>query len=142
MPLLLIVIGSLLIITGVNGQYAALGANFEQDVLGQGQTGGGFLNFMVGLTGLAVVFRLLDMPTAGKIFITLVLIVFIMENQGVLTALENIGQTAAAGPASSATGSSGVASSAPGLSPSQPAAGTSNATPLTTPAGSGGIGSA
>jgi hypothetical protein len=140
MPLALLAIAALMIITGLKGNYSAVGNAFNTDVMGaNGQ--GGFLSFMLGIVGIAVFFRIIGMPNAGKVFLVLVILVFIMENQNVLTAVQSAitGGTTAATPTAgtTSTGSATTANALPGTS--------GNATPLTTPApgtGSGGIGSA
>lgn len=158
MPLALIAIAWLIIMTGINGNYTAVGTAFEQDVLNNGQ-GGGFLSFLAGIVGIAVFFRVIDMPNAGRVFLVLVILVFVMRNAGVLTALENIGGAPTTAAASTAlpTGAinaapfqaassfaNSILSAVQGPSGGAPTVGSNpgDSTPLTTPAGSGGIGSA
>lgn len=111
MPLALITIAALLIMTGINGNYQAVGKQFEQDVMGGGQ-GGGFVSFMVGIIGIATFFRVIGMPNAGKVFISLVIIVFLLKNANLLTAIENLAGGTATG-----------AATAPGSAPAAPAQG-------------------
>lgn len=152
MPIALVAAAWLLIMTGINGDETAVGQRFQTDVFGSGGSGG-FLNFLAGILGIAIFFRVIGLPTVGRAFLVLVILVFVLQNPNVLTALENIGGSATATntPASSPTvaGNSATtaglvnnaAASVLGLLPSG-----SNATPLTTPApgtgSSGGIGSA
>ena len=100
MPIFLAAVGFLLVMTAINGQYTAVGNAFEQDVLGGGK-GGGFLNFIVGIIGIAAFFRLIAMPNAGKVFIVLVILAYLLKNANLLMALESIGSP----PASASTGS-------------------------------------
>jgi hypothetical protein len=109
MPLALVIIGGFLVLTGIEGNYPDVGAAFNQDVLGQGQTGGGFFQFLVGILGIAVFFRLIGMPNAGRIFLVLVLLVYIMENPKVISALESVGPGGSA-----TTGTTGGAAASPG----------------------------
>jgi hypothetical protein len=117
MPLALVAFAWLAVMTGINGNYAQVGQQFESDVLNNGQ-GGGFLAFMSVLLGIAIFFRLIGLPNAGRVFLILVLVVFLLENANVLTALQNLGGTAAA-PAP-ATGP-GVSGSTPSLATQSPA---------------------
>jgi hypothetical protein len=87
MPLALIILAAFLILTGIKGNYAAVGTQFENDVMGSG----GFLEFFIGIVGIAAFFRLIDMPNAGKVFLILVLLAYFLENQSVLTSLESLG---------------------------------------------------
>jgi hypothetical protein len=111
MPLALIAIAWLAIMTGINGNYADVGKQFESDVLNNGQ-GGGFLSFMAGLVSIAVFFRVIGLPNAGRVFLILVIVVFLLENANVLTALQSIGGSAA--PSASATPPNTTGSVAPG----------------------------
>jgi len=118
MPLAFVALAWLLVMTGVNGNYADLSAAFKQDVSGAGGQGG-FLAFGAGVIGIAVFFRLIGMPNAGKVFLFLVILVFVIENNSaILPALESIGG----------------GSTAPATSGSSPGA---TGTPSTTATGSG-----
>jgi hypothetical protein len=112
MPLALLVIGALLIMTGIKGGSApaAVGAAFDQDVMGPS----GFLNFLIGLIGIAVFFRLIDMPNAGRFFLILVLLVFLAQNANVLTALQNV---------TASTSNASNPQIAPGSTPASPPTG-------------------
>ena len=89
MPLALVVIAVLLALIGIKGNYAEVGAQFESDVMPTGGKGG-FLQWMIGITGVAMLFRLIGMPRAGQVFIVLVILAWIMQNKNVLTALQNV----------------------------------------------------
>lgn len=103
MPLALLAASWLLLMTGINGNYAEVGAQFETDVLNNGQ-GGGFLAFMAGLVSISVFFRVIGLPNAGRVFLILVLVVFLLQNENVLTALQNIGGQVAQAPATTTFG--------------------------------------
>ena len=131
MALALVAIAWLLVMTGINGNYTAVGNQMQSDFPG-------FVNYLAGIIGIAVFFRLIDMPNAGRVFLILVLVAFLMQNTNVLTQLESVTGTAA-----NASGSGTNATSANAATATS-ATGTA-ATPLTTPApgtGTGGIGSA
>jgi hypothetical protein len=151
MPIALVAAAWLLVMTGINGDESAVGQQFETDVFGSGGSGG-FLNFLAGILGIAIFFRVIGMPTVGRAFLILALIVFILQNPNVLTAFENIGSST-----STSTTASGSSTNIPAAQTASNISsllntvnqisnsGVSNATPLTTPApgtGSGGIGSA
>lgn len=111
MPIALLALGALLVMTAINGEYANVGAAFEQDVMGNGQ-GGGFLSFIVGIVGIvgiAAFFRLIGMPNAGKVFIVLVILAYLLKNANVLTALESIGAPAAQASTNGQAAASGTA---------------------------------
>ena len=91
MPLALVVLAAFLILTGVKGNYAEVGQQFDTDVAGQG----GFFSFLVGILGIAILFRLIGLPNAGKAFLTLVIVVYLLQNANVLKALQNLGATTA-----------------------------------------------
>src|SRR5271166_6466535 len=84
MPLALVILAAFLIMTGITGNYAKVGAQFQSDVMGQG----GFISFMEGIIGIAIFFRVIGMPNAGRVFLILVIGVYLLSNQGVLTALQ------------------------------------------------------
>lgn len=137
MPLAFLAIAWLTLMTGINGNYTAVGQQMQADFPG-------FVGFLAGLIGIALFFRLIDMPNAGRVFLILVLVVYLMEHAGVLTALESLGANAANATATSANSGSSAATSSgnAAAAATSGAAGTSDATPLTTPANSGAIGSA
>ena len=86
MPLALVTIAVFLILVGIKGNYKDVGQQFESDFMGQG----GFFNFLVGIVGIAIFFRLLGLPNAGRVFLILVLLVYFMQNQNVLKAFQNL----------------------------------------------------
>jgi len=90
MPLALAIIAWVLVMTGIRGNYANVGKQFEADVVGNPPaTSGSFLGFLVGIIGIAVFFRLIGAPEAGKVFLGLVLLVFLMQNANVFSALSS-----------------------------------------------------
>lgn len=110
MPIAFLAVAWLLVMTGIRGDYKDVGAAFSQDVIGaNGQ--GGFIQFGAGLIGIAVFFRLIGAPNAGKVFLGLVILVFMIQNPNILTALQSIGSTSTASAgtqASAASSSNGV----------------------------------
>jgi len=115
MPLAFVALAWLLVMTGVNGNYADLSAAFKQDVSGAGGQGG-FLAFGAGVISIAVFFRLIGMPNAGKVFLFLVILVFVIENNSaILPALESIGGGSAA-PATGTPSTTATGSGAPSTS--------------------------
>lgn len=115
MPLAFLALAWLAVMTGINGNYADVSAAFKQDVTGTGT--GGFISFAAGIIGIAVFFRLIGLPSAGKVFLFLVILVFVIENNSqLLPALESIGSgsaaTASATPAT--TGTAGTVATATG----------------------------
>ena len=92
MPLALVALAAMLFIIGVTGNYGTAGALVEDDVMGN--PGPGFLQFMIGIIGIGAFFRLLGMPNAGRVFLILVILVYLMKNSNVITALENVSNTA------------------------------------------------
>lgn len=118
MPLALVALAWILVMTGIRGDYTAVGAAFQQDVIGTGKSG--FLSWMIGIVGIAVFFRLIGLPGAGKVFMILVIVVFLLQNNAaVLANLESIGggassptaSTSSAGTASTSGETSGTGSS-------------------------------
>ncbi len=90
MPLALALLAWVLVMTGIRGNYADVGKQFEDDVVGNPPAASGsFLGFVIGITGIAVFFRLIGAPEAGKVFLGLVLLVFLMQNASVFTALSS-----------------------------------------------------
>src|SRR5271170_6612238 len=122
MPLVALALAWLTLMVGINGNYKQVAAQMQADLPG-------FFSLMVGILGIAAFFRLIDMPNAGRVFLVLVLIVYLMSNTQVLTSLENIGATSTAATPAASTASTGVATTAAAT-----ASGTGDATPLTTPA--------
>src|SRR5271166_6634565 len=110
MPLALVALAVMLFIIGVTGNYGTAGALVEDDVMGN--PGPGFLQFMIGIIGIGAFFRLIGMPNAGRVFLVLVILVYLMKNTNTITALENV-----------AAGSSASASSGSGQAPSSGSAG-------------------
>lgn len=108
MPLALIVVAWILIMTGIRGDYAALGQSFSTDVMSKG----GFFNFGVGIVGIAAFFRLIGLPNAGRAFLILVIVAYLLQNQNVLTALEQVAAPSASGNAAASGSGSGAGTAA------------------------------
>lgn len=95
MPIALIGVAAFMILTAIKGNYAEVGSQFQSDVVGPS----GFISFLIGLVGISVFFRLIGLPGAGRFFLALVIVVFLLQNPGVITALETV--SAAATPSTS-----------------------------------------
>lgn len=116
MPLAFLALAWLAVMTGINGNYSDVSAAFKQDVTGGTAGQGGFIAFAAGIIGIAVFFRLIGLPNAGKVFLFLVILVFVIENNSqLLPALEAIGGggTASASPAAT-TGAAGTTATGAG----------------------------
>jgi hypothetical protein len=128
MPLALVIIAWVLIMTGIKGNYSQVGQQFQADVIGNGT--GGFLSFMFGIVGIAAFFRILDLPGAGKVFLGLVLLVYLLQNESVLTTLQTVLASAAPSTAAPAATTTGATTPAPSAS-STPTATASATVPTT-----------
>ncbi len=139
MPLALIAIAIMLFIAGVTGNYAQVGTQFQNDVMGADGKGS-FLQFMIGIIGIGAFFRLIGMPNAGRFFLVLVLIVYLMKNSNAITALENVtsGTPATGTGTSPATAATPSAAASPGAPLGLP--GAVPATPAGSPSPAGGAG--
>ena len=111
MPLALVALAAMLFIIGVTGNYDKAGALVEDDVMGT--PGPGFLQFMIGIIGIGAFFRLIGMPNAGRVFLILVILVYLMKNSNVITALENV--TAATSGSGSSPSAAAAAPTAAGV---------------------------
>jgi len=132
MPLALIALAAMLFIIGVTGNYATAGALVEDDVMGN--PGPGFLQFMIGIIGIGAFFRLIGMPNAGRVFLILVILVYLMKNTNAITALENVTAAASTGSGSSTTPSTGSGQAPVGSTGSGQAAGAPLSLPGAVPA--------
>jgi|SRR5271166_346745 len=116
MPLALVALAAMLFVIGITGNYATAGALVEDDVMGN--PGPGFLQFMIGIVGIGAFFRLIGMPNAGRFFLILVILVYLMKNTNAIKALENV--SAATTSAGSSTSSAASATSTTAASPGAP----------------------
>lgn len=101
MPIALIAMAWLLIMTGINGNYSTVGNQFETDVIGSGGSGG-FLDFAAGILGIAIFFRVIGLPSVGRVFLILALLAFILRTPNILSLIET-GITGSTATANSAT---------------------------------------
>lgn len=123
MPLFLAIVAIFVILTAIKGNYQAVGQQAQQTFFGSnGQSG--FLVWFGSLLGLALVFRVINAPKAGELFIALLILVYFLQNQGVLATLESTVQSAGA---ASTTGASTTGSTPTGASASGPS--TTGSTP-------------
>ena len=88
MPLALVLIALLLFVTAIRGNVAAAGAQFNQTFFGSNGDSG-FLKWAGSVIGLAVIFRLIQAPKAGEMFVALVLLVYLLTHSTVLSQIDN-----------------------------------------------------
>lgn len=129
MPLALLVIGFLAIITAIKGNYSDVATQFETDLVGSG----GFIYWIAAIAVVGIIARIFDLPDTGKVFIALLVFVFVLSQNGLWTnaqtALSSLqvptGQTAVVTPSPVAGSSTtqtagGVLISSTGISASLP----------------------
>jgi Flp pilus assembly pilin Flp len=83
MPLALIVFATLALLTALKGNFVEVGDAFQKDVVE------GFLPMGAGLVGLALVFSIIGAPGAGRVFISLVLVSYLLTNSTAIKAIES-----------------------------------------------------
>lgn len=88
MPLALGIIAILLIATAFKGNYKAVGAQFQETFFGSG-TGTGFLTWAASIIGLSIIFRAIQAPKAGELFLTLIILVYFLTHNTLLTSFSN-----------------------------------------------------
>ncbi len=134
MPVFLLVIAGLLFVVAIKGNYSALGAQFDQTFFPNGSANGGFFTWFGSIFALAVIFRLIQAPKAGELFIGLLILVYFLQHNNVLTAIENAIGSGQAASGSAATSVSPAIAGAPGTASTGTAASVTIAPPVT-PAG-------
>lgn len=98
----ILVIGILTVISFAKGNYNEVATQVENDMFGTG-SGSGFLLWVAAIVFLAVMGSALHIPRAAKMFMVLVLVVYIISQNGLWTQAETAFATATAPAASSAT---------------------------------------
>lgn len=86
MPILFGLLGIMLIISGWNNTYSALGSQLSQDFTGGGQGIGS--SFLPWLGAVAVLWLATSIPGVGKpakLFFTLLVLVFFLKNNGIFS---------------------------------------------------------
>jgi hypothetical protein len=78
MPLALLVIGALAIITGIKGNQAQVLGQFESDLTGSG----GFIYWIAAIVVFAIFGRVAGLSSAAKMFIALILVVYVVAQNG------------------------------------------------------------
>lgn len=121
MPLALFIAAALLILTAIKGNYAAVGAQFNTTFFSGDGKQSGFIVWFGSILGIAFLFRAIGTPRAGEAFIALLLIVYFIENNGVIGNIESALASVGGGAASTAASPPGPAIGLP-ASPSSPAA--------------------
>jgi hypothetical protein len=117
MALALIIIGMVLGMAAINGTIAdnpktgapGLGTQINRDLFGQnGQ--GGFLEWLLAIAVIAAIFKMVDLPGAGKLFVALVIVAYVIKNIDSLVGLPQAIQSLHAPGASSAAPAQGTSS--------------------------------
>lgn len=151
MPLALAIAAILLVLTAIKGNYAAVGAQFNSTFFGSSTTSTGpngtstttatqgFLLWFGSILGIAVIFRIIQAPKAGELFIALLILVYFLQNNGILSNIEAAIQgTAAAAAGSSASSSAGTATGSAPPASGAATAGASATASATVDLGAGG----
>ena len=126
------IIGLALAVTAYNNTTSALFGQLESDVFGSG-SGSGFLVWAGAIIFLSVAGNVLGIPKASKLFIILVLVVFILQQQGLWNNFE-AAFTSTTSPGTATAGNTGAAvtsTDTPVATPGVSAAATTAATPAT-----------
>lgn len=128
MPLALIIVAALVFLTGIKGNYAAVGAQFDTTFFGGAPTGNaaaspGFLAWFGAIFGISILFRVIGAPRAGELFLTLLILVYFIEHDSVLAEIQSAiaGLATSNSPAPAASASATPALLAP-VAPAAPAA--------------------
>lgn len=99
MPIALIIIGLLLVVTGVKNTYAEFGAQVKSDFVGPGN----FTYWVVAISIIGAVGYIKPLQKVANAFLALVLLAFILKNGGVFDKLKQaIEQGPTASPAKAA----------------------------------------
>jgi hypothetical protein len=109
MPLALLVIGVLLVVTAIkgSGNISAVATKFETDLTGSG----GFIYWIAAIVVLAIVGRVTGATNSVKMFMALVVVVYLVGQQGIWTQFSSAfaGLSAAATPAAVAPSATAAA---------------------------------
>lgn len=81
MPLALLAIGALAVITGIKGNQATVMAQLESDLTGSGS----FIYWIAAIIVLAIIGRVAGFPDAAKAFIALIIVVYVVSQNGLWT---------------------------------------------------------
>lgn len=121
-----LIIGILLFITFMKGNYAAVFGQINQDLFGSG-SGSGFLVWAAAILAIALLGSILQIPKAAKLFIILIIVVYLIKTPNLWAQLES-GITGAQAAAASPTDTSGTgqAETATGTPTSQTGIGASS----------------
>jgi hypothetical protein len=99
MPLALLFIGLLLVIVAIKGNYSAVFSQLETDLTGSGN----FLVWIFAIMFVAIAGKILELPQAAKLFVTLILVVYVVSNVGIFTKAEQAFADFSAAPAPAST---------------------------------------
>jgi hypothetical protein len=89
MAFFLIFLAAVMGISAVNGTVGTMFSQGKTDLFGNGTTNKGFLIWLGALLTIAAIARAIDLPQAGKAFIVLLILVFLLSNGGLLQQLLN-----------------------------------------------------
>lgn len=88
MPLALAITAILLIVIAVKGNVDTAGKLFNKTFFGQNGKSG-FLLWFGSIIGIAAIFRIIQAPRAGELFIALLVIVFFLQHNGILQQIDS-----------------------------------------------------
>lgn len=88
MPLVLLILAAMVIVVGLKGNFSAVAHQLDVDLLGEPSANGtpagaSFLLWIGAILFIAVVGKILNIPTASKLFMVLILCVYLVSNAGV-----------------------------------------------------------
>ena len=145
MPLALLIVGLLVCLTGLRGNYTAVAAQLTKDFSqttnvtlpgGPAGTSVAFPSYFVWMGCIimvAVVTKALHLPDAGKVLIALIIVVFVISAPGIFTQFEQAITQAAPGALSQSESGNTAAADVPGASNSAPSSLPSNLTAAAMP---------
>lgn len=131
MPVFIFFVAAIFGLAAINGRVGALFTQSKTDLFGNGQSYG-FIVWAAAILVVASVFKAIDLGDAGKVFVALLIIEFLLGTPDVVNSLEQ--QLKAAGQGAS----SGSSTTAPSTTPNQSGGGGSVGNVLSSILGGGG----
>lgn len=122
----ILVIGLAFAIAAYNNTASALWSQLETDVFGSG-SGSGFLVWAGAIIFVSILGNVLGIPKTAKLFVILVLVVFVLQQQGLWANIQTAFTTTAS-PGTDSAGNTGQATTATGTAVAAPAVGTASGT--------------
>lgn len=83
MPYALVIVGLLMIVTGINNTYSQFGAQLQADMTGSNNQGRGFIVWVIALFLVGALGYINNLRTFSHYFMALILISMILANKGV-----------------------------------------------------------